>query len=110
MEFSLEVPFSSEREAGIAYDALRVEKEPPRSCVSRDMRQDGCVLRIKFQAAEARNLRVSVNGFLEHLILVTDTILQFGPPLWNFLCNVIIIMFLQKNERRWSVNPGINFV
>ena len=81
MEFSLDVPYSTEREAGIAYDALRVEKEPPRSCVSRDMRQDGCMLRVKFQAAEARNLRVSVNGFLEHLILVSETMRQFGPPI-----------------------------
>ena len=31
MEMKLEIPFSSEREAEIAYNALRVEVEPARS-------------------------------------------------------------------------------
>jgi len=81
MQLNLNIPFPSEKEALIAYDALRVEKEPARSKVSREMHHDGSVLRVKFHAETARNLRVSVNGFLEHLALVGETMLKFGPPL-----------------------------
>ena len=81
MELNLDIPFPSAREAEIAYDALRVETEPARSKVSRLLQHDGAVLRARFKAADARGLRVSVNGFLEHVVLVTDTIRQFGPPL-----------------------------
>lgn len=34
----------------------------------------------KWEAREARMLRVSVNGFLDHLALVTQTLAEFGPP------------------------------
>ena len=77
----MNIPFPSSREASIAYDALRVEVEPARSRVTRTMRVDGDTLRVNLKAENAKNLRVSANSLLEHLVLITDTIQQFGPPL-----------------------------
>ena len=41
---------------------------------------EGPVLVARLKAEEARSLRVSLNSFLEHVILATETIRQFGPP------------------------------
>lgn len=92
-EFS--IPFPSEREAEVAFNSLRVEVEPSRfsialpyhfprlnhmfrSKVVRVLKTEGSTLTATFTASELRNLRVSVGGFFEHLILVTETIRQFG--------------------------------
>jgi len=48
--------------------------------VNRILEVDGPVLVARLRAEEARSLRVSLNGLLEHIILATDTIRQFGPP------------------------------
>jgi len=81
MELDMKIPFSSSREASIAYDALRVEIEPARSRVSRTMSVEGDVLSVNLKAETTKSLRVSANSLLEHLVLVTQTIQQFGPPL-----------------------------
>ena len=90
-EFS--IPFPSQTEAEVAYNSLRVEVEPSRSeqkidvetnvlfsrsKVTRVLKTEGNCLKATFTATELRNLRVSVGGFFEHLILVTETIRQFG--------------------------------
>ena len=77
----MNIPFSCSREASIAYDALRVEVEPARSRVTRTMRVEGDTLSVNLKAENAKNLRVSANSLLEHLVLITETIHQFGPPL-----------------------------
>ena len=90
-EFS--IPFPSQMEAEVAYNSLRVEVEPSRSeqnkdtetnvlfsrsKVTRVLKTEGNCLKVTFTAIEMRNLGVSVGGFFEHLILVTETIRQFG--------------------------------
>jgi len=42
---------------------------------------EGDVLSVHLKAETAKSLRVSANSLLEHLVLVTQTIQQFGPPL-----------------------------
>jgi len=76
----MSIPFPSAKEASIVYDALRVEVEPARSKVTRRLETDGSILKAHFTAQEAKSLRVGVNSFLEHVILSTETIRQFGPP------------------------------
>jgi len=74
------VPFPTAREAEIAYNTLTVDEEPKRSTVLRKISLTGNALQINFSAKEARQLRVSCNSFLDHLILVTKTMEEFGPP------------------------------
>ena len=76
----LRIPFPSTREAEIAYNSLRIDKEPKRSQISRSMQVEGNVLAVRWTAKESRNLRVSVNSFMDHLGLVIDTLDRFGPP------------------------------
>lgn len=75
------VPFATSSEAEIAYGSLSVDKEPKRGGVVRTMSVKDNILVIHFEASEARILRVSMNSFLDHLILVQKTIAQFGPPM-----------------------------
>ena len=80
MEMTLEIPFESSRHARVAYDALRVDKEPKRSGMVKTLclaEKDGKILHVKFNCEEARVMRVSVNAFMDLLALVTDTIEQF---------------------------------
>ena len=78
MDIKVSIPFCDERQATIAYNSFRVEVEPPRSKVTRTLSVDGKNLVVMFSSSEVRNLRVSVNSFLEHLALVAETMRQFG--------------------------------
>ncbi|CAN0041721.1 unnamed protein product [Lampetra fluviatilis] len=80
--FELEVPFPSAREARIACAALSVDPEPRGRGVSRveELRLGGATLGVRWSAAEARILRVSVSSYLDHLGLVLRTMDAFGPP------------------------------
>jgi len=73
----LNVPFPSVRHAKIAYDSLRIDKEPKRGGCSKELSLESNKLVVHFKAKEARFLRVAVNSFLEFLTLVTETIEQF---------------------------------
>jgi len=74
------LPFHSAKEAEIAYNTLRVDKEPPRGGCVKSLSTDGAQLRVTFTASEPRKLRVAVNSFFDLMTLVVETIHQFGPP------------------------------
>ncbi|XP_003385785.1 PREDICTED: EKC/KEOPS complex subunit LAGE3-like [Amphimedon queenslandica] len=77
---ALSLPFPSSKEAQIACNSLSVDPEPRRD-VSKSLSVESNVLSIHFSASEARLLRVAVGSFMEHLILVVETLREFGPPL-----------------------------
>ncbi|XP_073456828.1 EKC/KEOPS complex subunit LAGE3-like [Aquarana catesbeiana] len=79
--FQLDVPFPRSSEAQIAHDSLNPDAEPRKGGVSKTLSVQDNVLRVRWQADEARILRVSVTSFLEHLSLVVKTMERFGPPL-----------------------------
>ncbi|KAM3599381.1 uncharacterized protein V6R79_004714 [Siganus canaliculatus] len=81
LEFSLDVPFPSSRDATIALRSLSPDREPRRGGISKQLEVTGTTLSVKWSADEARILRVSVNSFLDHLALVLETMDMFGPPL-----------------------------
>ncbi|KAL2751294.1 Phosphatidylinositol N-acetylglucosaminyltransferase subunit P [Vespula maculifrons] len=78
VEFS--IPFATAREADVVYQVLRVDKEPPRSGVSKNIEQKDNLLQISFFSTEIRKLRVGITSFFDSLTLITETIKQFGPP------------------------------
>ncbi|CAG9826048.1 unnamed protein product [Diabrotica balteata] len=82
-EIDLEVPFQSHRIAEIAYDVLRVDKEPARSGVTKVLRVEEDKLIAHFSATLPKQLRVAVTGFFEKLQLISETIELLGPPLSN---------------------------
>lgn len=73
----LSVPFPSTRHAKIAYNSLRIDKEPKRGGCSKELLVEENKLVANFRAKEASFLRVAVNSFLDFLKLVTETIEQF---------------------------------
>ncbi|XP_077371392.1 L antigen family member 3-like [Festucalex cinctus] len=77
LEFSLDVPFPSARQASIALRSLSPDREPRRGGVRKQLTLAGSILNVKWCADEARVLRVSVNSFLEHLGLVLETMQAF---------------------------------
>ncbi|XP_023217870.1 EKC/KEOPS complex subunit LAGE3-like isoform X2 [Centruroides sculpturatus] len=74
----LSVPFPSGHEAEIAYNSLRVDSEPLRGGVKKNFILEKNLLKVTFKAKEARQLRVSVNSFMDFLSLVIDTMDRFG--------------------------------
>ena len=76
----LNVPFPTERYAEIAYNTLRVDKEPNRGGCKKTISVNKCVLTIALEAKEARVLRMASNSIFDHLALVTETMDRFGPP------------------------------
>ncbi|XP_074031025.1 EKC/KEOPS complex subunit Lage3-like [Leptinotarsa decemlineata] len=76
----IEVPFTNDKIAQIAYDVLVVDKEPKRSEVIKVLSTKKNILIAQFSARFARQLRVAVNGFFEKLDLVSGCIELLGPP------------------------------
>ena len=74
----LKIPFPNQKYAEIAYNSLRVDPEPKRGGCKKILEVDDNVLHVVLRATEARTLRVASNSFLDLLILVTQTIEQFG--------------------------------
>ncbi|XP_071809973.1 EKC/KEOPS complex subunit LAGE3-like [Asterias amurensis] len=79
-ECDLTIPFGTVREAEIAFNTLRVDKEP-RKEVTKHLQLEGHLLKVSFTASEARLLRVAVGSFTDFLNLTIETMEQFGPPL-----------------------------
>ncbi|KAM6984879.1 L antigen family member 3-like [Aplochiton taeniatus] len=80
LEFALDVPFPSAREATIALQSLSPDREPRKGGISKRLQVSGSTLSVCWTADEARILRVSVGSFLDHLSLVMETMEAFGPP------------------------------
>ena len=103
------MPFPSSREAEIAHGSLSVDAEPRRGEVTKTLSVTGQQLTVYvlidnliiydvlhaaialamvtinffvslFTATEARLLRVAVGSFFDFLILVINTMKEFGPP------------------------------
>lgn len=76
-QMELTVPFPTKRYAEIAFNSLRVDKEPKRGGCTKEFKVIDNKLNVVFKAKEARTLRVASNSFLDFLILVTETMEQF---------------------------------
>ncbi|XP_015600142.1 uncharacterized protein LOC107270040 [Cephus cinctus] len=74
------IPFPTTREADVAYQVLRVDNEPKRSGVTKQLTVEGNLLTVIFYGQEARKVRVGLTSFFESLILVTETMKELGPP------------------------------
>jgi tRNA threonylcarbamoyladenosine modification (KEOPS) complex Pcc1 subunit len=73
----LTLDFENERNAEIIYNTVIVDKELSGK-VTRNVQLKGAVIHAQFNAANVRDLRGSVKGFLDGVILATKTIQQFG--------------------------------
>ncbi|XP_011171937.1 EKC/KEOPS complex subunit LAGE3 [Solenopsis invicta] len=80
LKVDLSVPFPSPREAEVVYQVLRVDKEPSRSEVTKKLELNNNILEVSFSGKEAKKIRVALTSFFDNLLLVTETIKQFGPP------------------------------
>ncbi len=77
LQMDLCVPFPSSRLAEIAFNSLRVDREPKRGGCKKELSVEGRNLNVVFKAEEARTLRVATNSFLDFLVLVSETMEQF---------------------------------
>lgn len=74
------MPFASPAEAEVAFNSLRVDKEPIRGgASSRVFSLKDQILVVDLEADDAKSLRVSVSSLMDLLILVIKTIQRFGP-------------------------------
>lgn len=81
---SIRIPFPTEREAEIAYDVLRVDAEPKRSFITKQLSREGNILQADFTGELAKNVRVGLTSFFQSLMLCCETIKEFGPPLEKY--------------------------
>lgn len=76
----LVVPFASQEEATVAFNSLRVDREPLRGNVLKTFAVQGTALIVEFEGEQAKHLRVSVNTLIDLLVLVVRTIDRFQVP------------------------------
>ena len=72
---TLDIPVSQSR-AEICKKVLQVDKEL-KNIVTRDINVEGDLLRVEFKSSSLKQLRTSINSFLEALKLTMDTIDEF---------------------------------
>ncbi|KAF8771811.1 EKC/KEOPS complex subunit LAGE3-like [Argiope bruennichi] len=75
----LAIPFYSESDAKIAYNSLRIDKEPPRGNVVKELSVKSETLLVKFSSKDLKRLKSSITSFLDYTILVVKTLQKFGP-------------------------------
>lgn len=78
MEMTIKVPFQDENSANIVWNSLKVDPEPKRSQMVKEMKVEGSQLIVNFKCEEPKTMRVSVNSFFDLLTLVVQTIDQFS--------------------------------
>ncbi|KAJ2742189.1 hypothetical protein GGI20_004666 [Coemansia sp. BCRC 34301] len=75
---TLNIQFADARLANIAKRSLSVDRELSEEKVSRSIDTQDSLLVATFRAETLRMLRVSVNGFMDSVILVTKTLEAFA--------------------------------
>lgn len=79
LDVSLTIPFPTAREATIAFEVLKVDKEISKNATASYSVEDSS-LKIDVTGTDARKVRVEVTSILESLLLVMKTLEKFGPP------------------------------
>ena len=77
LEMTIKVPFEDSKSAQVAWNSLRVDPEPKRSDLVKEMRVENNQLIVDFKCQEAKTMRVSVNSFFDLLNLVVQTMDKF---------------------------------
>ena len=74
----LTIPFSCEKHAKIVYETLRVDQEPRKTLIKRQLTlNSNSSITINWSAKESRILRVSVQSIIDHINSILNTIQQF---------------------------------
>jgi EKC/KEOPS complex subunit PCC1/LAGE3 len=74
----LSFPLATARHAEIVYNTVRIDKEPKKS-VQRLETVENNVLNVRFEAEEAKFMRVAVESYIEKINLILRTIQRFDP-------------------------------
>ena len=74
----LNFPLASTRHATIVYNTVRIDKEPKKTVQRLETIRDN-VLHVRFEAEEAKFLRVAVESYIEKINLILQTIQRFDP-------------------------------
>ncbi|XP_075144877.1 threonyl-carbamoyl synthesis 6 [Haematobia irritans] len=76
-EATLKIPFDSVKHAEVAYRVLRVDQEPRRNFVQKELTLNGNVLEVHLVADQVKNLRTAITSFFENFLLCSETIKSF---------------------------------
>jgi EKC/KEOPS complex subunit PCC1/LAGE3 len=74
----LNFPFATARHAEVVYNTVRIDKEPKKT-VQRVETVDKNMLNVRFEAEEAKFMRVAVESYIEKINLILRTIQRFDP-------------------------------
>jgi EKC/KEOPS complex subunit PCC1/LAGE3 len=74
----LNFPLATTRHAEIVYNTVRIDKEPKKT-VQRIETLDKNILHVRFEAEEAKFIRVAVESYIEKINLILRTIQRFDP-------------------------------
>lgn len=75
---TIRVPFLSPAHASIAQQTIQVDKELQPHAVKRTLTVEGDALMATFSSLTLRLARLTLNGFLENVDLVSRTLMEFG--------------------------------
>ena len=76
----LDFPLATDRHADTVYNTLRIDKEPKKTML-RTETLTGKTLHVRFEAEEAKDIRVAVESYIEKMNLILRTIQRFDPNL-----------------------------
>ncbi len=74
----LSFPLATTRHAQVVYNTVRIGKEPKKT-VQRIETLDNNILNVRFEAEEAKFIRVAVESYIEKVNSILRTIQRFDP-------------------------------
>jgi tRNA threonylcarbamoyladenosine modification (KEOPS) complex Pcc1 subunit len=80
----LTIQFDQNETSAIIYNTVIVDEDLSKGTVQRNISlHDNNRIHVRFEAENARDLRGSVKGFLDNVILASETIETFGSIDWS---------------------------
>ncbi|XP_013099125.2 uncharacterized protein LOC106081599 [Stomoxys calcitrans] len=76
-EATLKIPFDSAKHAEIAFRVLKVDQEPKRNFVKKELTLNGSVLEVHLEADQVKSLRTAITSFFENFLLCSETLKAF---------------------------------
>ncbi|CAF1145778.1 unnamed protein product [Didymodactylos carnosus] len=73
----IRIPFLTARHAQIAYNSLKVDREPKKDVKRMENIHENNILVVDFESNEARYIRVAVESYIDKINLILRTIQRF---------------------------------
>ncbi|KAL0483697.1 hypothetical protein AKO1_002747 [Acrasis kona] len=83
VKFAFEIDFDNQHTAEIIFNTVTVDEELSPGKAKETVKLEGSLLKVTIETVDMRQMRLSLKGFLDSVILAQKTIVLFDNDEWN---------------------------